>query len=192
MTEKKETHSIEEKCSHVDSWINKLVESGKMEKINPGTVREVLESHGAEFTISPEAETSLARYTNKARAEGMRAVWGEKFNEYKLWTKKHVQQYEKNPENTPLPALKRSGRKNSGMIQFFGQLTSFASGQLSLEDFKHYTETRISNGQCWAEGKRQDRARVKVPTITEPILLSSIPPKFPKAAYEKISSWKDK
>jgi len=188
MTEEKETHSIEEKRSHVDSWINKLVESAKMEKIDPSTIREVLESHGAEFAISPEAEASLARYTNKARAEGMKAVWGEKFDEYKLWTKEYVQQYEENPENTPLPALKRSGRKNSGMIQFFGQLTSFASGQLSLEDFKHYTETRISNGRCWAEGRKEDRVRVKVPTNEKPILLSSIPPEFPKSAYEKISN----
>lgn len=190
MTEEKETRPVEETASQMDSWINNLIETGEMKEINPGVVREVLKSHGAEFNISPEAKKSLSEYTNKARAEGMRGVWGERFKIYKTWTKEYIREYEENPNNKLLPALKKSGRKNSGMIQFFGQLTSFASEQLDYEDFKRYTEARIHNGRCYAEGRKQDRVRVTVPTSVQPILLSSIPPDFPKAAYKKISEWK--
>lgn len=189
MTERAEINPTEEQHLHVSNWIDKLNKTGVMEKISPDSVKELLESYGAKFPISPEAKASLNKYTNKARAEGMRAVWGEKFEEYKQWTDNFIQQYEENPNNEPLPALKKSGKKNSGMIQFFGQLTSFASRQISFEDFKNHTEARIYNGRCWAEGKKQERVRVNVPTSEKPILLSSIPPEFPKAAWEKISSW---
>lgn len=189
MTEERETPLIEESHSPMEGWINSLIESGQVEEITPDAVRKALESHGAEFSISLEAQASLGKYTNRAKAEGMRAVWGDKFAEYKQWTKGYVQQYEQDPNNVPLPALKRSGRKNSGMIQFLGQLTSFAVGQLTFADFKRYTEARIYNGRCWAEGRKEDRIRIKVSTSENPILLSSIPPEFPKAAWGEIKDW---
>lgn len=78
----------------------------------------------------------------------------------------------KNPE-------KSTHRKNSGMIQFLNDLTSFASGEYDFEKFKTYTEGRVNNGKAWAEGRKNERIRINVPTSSEPILLSSVPPEFP-------------
>lgn len=166
-------------------WLQALAETGVVNEVGQSLVRTVLEFYGANFDLESEARASLREYTNKGKAPGLQAVWGSKFNDFKAWTRTYVEQYEATGKT--LPALKPSGRKNSGMIQFFGELTSFAAGELTFDDFKRYTEARILNGRLWEEGKKDERVRVKVPTSEKPILLSSIPPGFIEAAWQEIT-----
>ncbi|MBI2010221.1 MAG: hypothetical protein HYS86_03550 [Candidatus Chisholmbacteria bacterium] len=178
--------ALESQRHEVSFWLHALAETGVVNEIDPSLVRTVLESYGANFDLESEAQDSLRQYTNKDKAPGLRMVWGSKFDDFKAWTLTYVEQYE-TPGKT-LPALKPSGRKNSGMIQFFGELTSLAAGELSFEDFKRYTEARIRNGRLWEGGKKGERVKVKVPTSENPILLSSVPPGFVQAAWEQIST----
>jgi hypothetical protein len=186
MTEKGET--VETQVI-VEEWIGAISTEGKVGEINPSLLREALEGSGANFEPTPEL-VALASYTNKAKRPGLNSVWGEeRVEEYKSWAKAYVEEYEAK-SGKPLPELKPSGSKTSGMIQFFGELTAFASGKTNFSDYKTYTEARALNGRLWQEGKKDERVRVKVPTSKSPILLSSFPPGFPVAAWEKIKSWK--
>lgn len=182
-----ERRSLEEKIAAVDKWID-LICGGVVESIDRRLLREVFETYGAEF--EQEAGWSLRRYTQKDKAPGMRLVWGERFAEYKKWVKEYIKSFEASPANRELPKLLPSGRKNSGMIQFFGELTAFAAGAMSLERFKKLTQARAENGLLWQLGKGGERIRLKVPTAKEPILLPSFPPGFPRACWGKIKSWK--
>lgn len=189
MTEITQTESVEIKISAFDVWIDKVSAEGKVENLDPGLLRDVLENCGANFEIG-EAIVDLSEYTNKAKAETMRLVWENgKYDDFKKWVEEWADNYEVTSK-TVLPKLEKSGSKTSGMIQFFGQLTSYAAGQISFVDFKLYTETRALNGRLWQEGRKNERIRVRVPTSADPIRLSSFPSGFPSAAWEKIKSWR--
>jgi len=187
--EQKVDSSVEQKIGIVKEWISTLSEEGKLEQIDRMLLKDVLGAFGANFEVGEEAKVSLGKYTNKAKAFGMEQVWGLKYDEYIKFTAEFIRSYEAS-KGISLPALERSGVKNSGMIQFLGEVTAYAVESLDFEDLKLYLEARVSNGKAWEDGRREDRVRVKVPTAKEPILLSSIPPEFPKAAWEKIKSWK--
>ena len=174
----------------VDRWINRLNEKGEVRRIPRIAVRIALEGCGANFKLTEEEKESLAQYTNKAKARGMRRVWGKWFAEYKKWGDKWIENYEEKTDQQ-LPALKASGKKTSGIRQFLGELTAFAAGEMSFIDLKEYWEARLLNGKLWEEGRREDRVRVQVPTKKEPILLASIPPGFVQAVWGKIKSWQE-
>lgn len=151
-----------------------------------------MESYGANFeNLDEEGRESLRGYSEKERGLGVKQVWGEeKKKNYKSWIKEYIENYDELHKEAQLPILgekeglpyPKSGRKNSGMIQFLYELTSFASGETSFDGFKTYMEARVNNGMAWAEGRKRDRIRVKVPTADEPILLGSIPKEFPVVA----------
>lgn len=190
MTDKERgrVNSIEKRIAAVDSWIKSISQEGTVDEIDKGLLRSVLKRFGANFEIGEEEGESLSKYTNKGKRSGLDAVWGKSFiDSYKKWVKQYIQNYEAQEGNI-LPALQTSGRKDSGMLQFLGELTSFAAGQLWYEDFKRYTEARALNGRLWQEGRKGERVKAEVPTFKKPILLASFPPGFPKAAWEKITS----
>lgn len=184
--------SIESKIAMTTDWIKYVSERQEVREIPRGVLRDTLEYFGANFEgLSEEAKESLRSYSEKERGLGVRAVWGDEFvNGYKDWTKNFIGEYESNPKNRRLPELKPSGRKDSGMIQFLFDLTSFASGEYSIETFKTYVEGRVRNGLLWSENRGNERVRIKVPTSTEPILLSSIPREFPVKVWGWISAKK--
>lgn len=190
MKDWQETRPIEERVAAVDSWIATISQEDRVEQIQPQLLQGVLEHFGANFEMGEEELRQLGEYTNKARAEAMRSVWGGRYGYYIEWTERLVEEYESKGQNLPGLGGRYKGQvKNSGMKQFFGQLTALAAGELSFEDFKRYTEARALNGRLWQEGRKDERVRVKVPTRVEPIRPSSFPPGFPSAAWEKIKSW---
>jgi len=128
MTEQEAIENVEKDINHVDGWINRLVERSWPESLNRRVLRRVLEAHGANFDIELNLKQTLqeTNYTNGSRAKGMRAVWGENYDEFVDWTKEHISQLEE--MRRKLPKLKKIGGKNSGMIGFFGELTSYAAG----------------------------------------------------------------
>lgn len=182
-----ERRPIEEAIAAVDQWID-LICGGVVERIDRQVLKEVLEACGARF--EKEASRSLRKYTEKGKAPGMKLVWGERFEEYKKWVGEYIKVFEASPAHRELPKLLPSGRKNSGMIQFFGELTAFAAGSLSFANFKKFTQARAENGLLWQLGRSRERIRIKVPTAKEPILLSSFPPGFPRDAWDKIKEWR--
>jgi len=161
-------------------------------------LREVLKSYGAHFkNVDNEGKKSLRGYSENERGLGVKQVWGEeKVKNYKSWIKEYIALYDETHKSAQLPVLgekeglpyPESGRKNSGMIQFLYELTSYAAGETNFDDFKTYMEARVNNGVAWAEGRKKDRVRVKVPTADEPILLGSIPKEFPVAAMNWIKT----
>lgn len=191
--------SNESKKAIVTKWVENISINQEVKPISQEMVKETLENYGANFdNLTTEGKESLRGYSEAERGLGVKQVWGEeKVKEYKSWIKEYIAGYDETHE-VKLPILgekegkpyPESGRKNSGMIQFLYELTSFASGETNSDDFKRYMEARVNNGVAWSEGRKKDRIRVAVPTSTEPILLGSIPKEFPTAAWNKISSAK--
>lgn len=182
------TERREDSIDLMDQWIRGLTESGAVGIISPEVVCNSLSECGGNFE---QAETldSLGEYTNKARADAMRMVWGSRYDEYKSWADQWANDYEANEGNRELPKLEKSGSKISGMLHFFGELTAYASGKLDFDSLKLYLETRSRNGKLWQDGKKEERAKVTIPSGKE-IRISSFPPSFPEYAWEKIKSWR--
>jgi len=196
MNETIKAETIEQKIAITSEWIKNISENQEVREIPREILQSTLEYFGANFQdLSKEARESLSGYSEKERVLGTRSVWGnEVLDNYKSWVKKYIVEYDKT-HNIKLPILgekkdlpyPKSGRKNSGMIQFLYELTSFASGETSFDDFKTYMEARIRNGAAFAEGRKKDRIKVKVPTSSDPIYLGSIPQEFPIKAWEWIT-----
>lgn len=194
----KNTESIEQKKEVFWGWINDISINHRVTEIPKETVKDVLEEFGASFEISEKERESLRGYSENERALGMHAVWGEKFDKYKIWIRKeYIPNYEERT-GKELPMLIRqknstsdkapTGRKNSGMIQFLGELTSYATGEVDSKTFQMYLEARVKNGWLWEEGRSKEGLRIKVPTSKNPIRPASIPPEFPVKAIEFLSN----
>ncbi len=182
MTEKIESNLIERKIALFDSWISKLSKEGLVEEIDQAVVREVLEIVGANFEISESARLSLTRFRNLDRRQGMDSVWGrERIAGYRKWLLKYIKSYEEKT-GKPLPVLEDSDTKTSGGLKFFTDLTAFAAGLMSFDDYKRITERRAEKGRLW-QARRED-----APII--PSKYSSFPPELPLAAWEEIKSRK--
>jgi hypothetical protein len=173
----------------VSNWIDVLDKSQKVGEIEIVILRKALQECGANFELSEAERASLRNYTEGGKLKGIEAVWGDSYKTYKSWVEEYIKGYEFGGFNV-LPALEPSGRKNSGLIQFFGELTSMASGVMDLETYRKYTEARAFNGKMWLEGKKELRKRIQVPTSETPIRLSSFPPGFVRVAWLKIQSFK--
>ena len=92
--------------------------------------RSSLEMLGANFE-KQEASTLLADYSSLGKREGLDLVWGKtRVDEYRKWIKNYVKTYEETPGNLLLPALKPSGIKTSGMMQFLGEITAYTTGAI--------------------------------------------------------------
>jgi hypothetical protein len=193
MTERSQLTDIVHQQAAVMDWIIDISKIGQFKEIHQPDLRSVLESFGANFNLSETEKESLKGYSEKQRSKGVKAVWGNKYDSYNQWTKNYIQEYEQQTGKI-LPSLVRqsnspsskepSRRKNSGMKQFLNDLTCFAAGELSSENFALYTETRIKNGIAWSEGRKNDRVRIPVPNSTKPILVGSFPPEFPQKAFD--------
>ena len=178
MTESKDNRPFEEKLADVSGWVQKIAEIGVVEEIDPMLVKSVLEGLGANFEISEEKRASLHQFTNLKRRPGIDAVWSSpKVKEYRIWLKHWVEDYEKKTSK-PLPVIEGTHTKTSGGFKFFTDLTVFAAGLMSFEEYKKITERRAEKGRLWQTRKEGE------PII--PTDYSSFPPEFPIDAWEHI------
>lgn len=149
MTESSE-RPYEERLAEVTDWIKAMGETDKVGDIDPETVKGVLEGMGAVTEISEEAKKSLAKYSNKGKRPGLDAVWGnDRVDAYKEWAKLvFIPEYEKKTGRElhtlwDPQKLEYDTTKHSGMMQFLGELTAFAYGQMPMSEYKRLTERRI-------------------------------------------------
>lgn len=199
MSEQATSSEFEQKLSVVNEWVRTLSEEDRLEPIDRSLLRDVLKAYGADFNLNESERASLGGYTNKERGFSMRKIWGNGYDLFKGWTEEYVQSWEES-RGTKLPSIRQKSMKepgkilvfkNSGMLQLFGAWTALAGlddEEYSFDEAKRLTEARARNGRAWAEGRKGDRERVKVPTSDKPILLSSFPPGFPDEAWGFIST----
>ncbi len=173
IVEKETQQRTEAILAQMDAWVETLTQEGRVEPIDPGVVRGALECCGAVLTEREELD-SLARYSNKAKAPGMEAVWGEEFGAYKTWVIQYIKDYEARTKK-PLPVLEGTEIKHSGMRQFLGELTALAAGRKSYEEYKRLTEDRARKGREW-QARKEDEPIVPSPH-------ASFPPEFPRDAW---------
>lgn len=180
MTEKNE-RPYEEELTQVTQWIKTIEKEGRVDIINPGLVLNVLEGLGAAKEISEVAKKSLSRYSNLNKRIGLDEVWGkERVDAFKKWARdEFIPQYEQRV-GKELHTLwdpkteKFDGIKHSGMMQFLGELTAFAEGSMSMEDYKRLTENRVGKGIKFEFGDPYEPYK--------PSKNASFPPEFPLSA----------
>ncbi len=133
---------------------------------------------------------SLRKYSNAGRAPAMRTIWGHRFDMYKADVNDWLEKYEIDT-GKPLPTLKKSGNKTSGMIQIFGEITALAYGALSWYELAPFLNARRENGILWQEDKKEERIKLVTPNAPneDPILVSSIPPGFEMFLISEFSGW---
>lgn len=204
---------IDERFAVVDEWVKRFSETRLAPEIDRGVLREVLTECGANFDISPELLAKLHRkhYTNFTRSAAMKAVWGERYGEFRRWTTSYIAGYEERTGKV-LPALKESGRKNSAMIGFLGELTSYVAGNDETYPFGVFF-MRISIGalngfvrEQLGLTSKECRFHLVVPGYNDieykfkgedeqkegslPFAPSGFPQEFPASAWKKIKSWR--
>lgn len=141
-----------------DEWVKNISENQEVGEIDPMLVKGVLESYGANFEISENAKASLSKYSNFAKKEGLDAVWGDKLDSFKKWAiEVYIPQVEKRVGRELHTLWDKKTEtydnvKHSGMMQFLGELTAFAAGEMPLEKYKKLTENRINKGKKWEFG----------------------------------------
>ncbi len=168
---------VEGRKTAVYEWIQKISVEGVVgEGATPEMLRDTLQGLGADFEPRPELE-HLKRYSNLQKRPGLDAVWGsERVEQIKSWiTEVYIPQYEQKT-GRPLPTLEDSDIKHSGMMQFLGELTAYAAGQMDFDKYKRLTEDRARKGRVWQERD-----------LSEPYVKSphaSFPPEFPVDMWE--------
>lgn len=184
MTENNE-RTFETDLVEVSNWILKIGQEGTVENIDSNLLKRVLEKLGANIEISEEAKASLGKYSSLKKRPGLHAVWGEgKIESYKEWVKtEFIPQYEEkvgkelhtlwDPKTESFDNI-----KHTGMMQFIGELTAFAEGVMSFEDYKRLTEDRIRKGIKFERGDSYEPYK--------PSKHAAIPPEFPQAALKFI------
>src|SRR5260221_526261 len=114
----------EKEITTINNWILNISETGKVTEMDPMLLRSVLKEYGADFAPSLQIE-ALASYSNLNKRPGLDVVWGkENINEYKIWVKKYISDYEEQTGES-LPVLEGTTVKTSGMMQFLGELTAY-------------------------------------------------------------------
>ncbi len=170
-----------------NKWLQDLTVEGKVGDIEPSVVRFVLEGMGANFEISESERESLGKYSNKGKREGLNAVWGtDKIDTFKSWVIGEYIPYIEKAAGRDLHTLydKKTDTyddvKHSGMMQFLGELTAYASEQMDFDKYKRITENRYSKGKHWQYGDREEKY---VPSKN-----SSFPVDFPRKAIDRLSA----
>ena len=196
MTEPEKTPTIEEKIAVVDEWLYAFNAVARREaeitEIDTGLVRDVLAHFGAEFDPDKEGYNKLKQSTNKWRRPGMDAVWGHEYmNNYNRWTTEWAKRYETRAKRG-LPELKQSEKpeesslsKTSGMRHWLGELTAYAAGALTFEQYQERQSIRLRNGYARATAGELEEATFLADEKRFP---SSTPPRFVDAAWEKVKS----
>ena len=185
----KEDETREQRMSAVNMWINKLSTEGKVGDMDPQLLRSVLEDMGVKKEISEQGKAYLGNYRNYYKWPGLCEVWGrEDMVSFRKWAKKEFVPAYENKIGKELPTLwdpktqTYDTNKHSGMMQFLGELTAFAEGQLPLSEYRRLTEDRFQKGQKF------ENADPNKPY--KPSKHAAFPPEFPVAAWEKIKSLK--
>lgn len=176
----------------LEEWFQGL-DDGRVEDIDIAELRSFLEAHGANFSeIKEEDRASLRKFTNKGKADGMNAVWGDMFARYKAWADSVAEEY----DTETLRTLKKpSGAESSesrvaGLRAFFGELTALAAGAMTLDEYRRYAEVRLQNGILIAQGRKDDRIKIETPTSEgAKIRIASVPVGFPSRLWNKIQTW---
>jgi len=175
----------EKNYEQFNHWLKNLSENGKVGDIEPTVIKFVLEAAGGNFEISELAHESLGKYSNKGKREGLNAVWGEqKVDTFKSWVIGEYIPYIEKQAGRELHTL-WDGKtfddvKYSGMMAFFGELTSYAAGNLSIEKYREHTENRYAKGKKWQYGDREEKY---VPSKN-----SSFPVDFPQKAMDRLNA----
>lgn len=131
--------NIEHDTVVFDGWIKNLCENQKVADIDPELVKGVLESYGANFEISDSSKKSLSSYSNVNKSEGLSEVWGQKLDVFRNWVMSEYIPFVEKRVRKPLRTLwdKKTEtydeNKHSGMMQFLGEITAFAAGEMSLK-----------------------------------------------------------
>lgn len=170
MVDKEKNTPIEEKIAAVDGWIGKFSETGKVDYIEEDILREALENYGADFSQGDkerqERLLSLSNFSNAAKGEGMRAVWGEnmfgKEGQFNVWANTWAREYmERTGKKLPKLTQKSKTEKdvegepmvkvyyNSGLVAFMGDVTAYTAGRIGFGEMKTRLEARFSNGQTY-------------------------------------------
>lgn len=170
-----------------DEWLKNLSENGQVDQVDPAVVGNVLEIHGANFEISESAHESLKKYSNKAKRPGLDEVWGkEKVDSFKSWViGEYIPYIEKKVGRDMHTLYDRATDtfddvKHSGMMQFLGELTSYAAGDMSFKKYKRITENRYSKGKKWEYGDRYEPYK--------PSRNSPFPVDFPVKAINRLKA----
>ena len=222
----KPAESIEQKREVVKGWIEELSSKQKVGEISSDVLRDVLEDCKANFKeLREKGKKGLSMINEKKRKLGMKEVWGDKFKEYRDWVETYIIDYETRTGNK-LPISinkfdiknedrKPSERKDKGMLNFFVDITAYASGDLSFVDFKELLQVRLENGliQELPEEKRKGRKTRRIlwddeieegkesylikktdpetgkeiPEGKQLLRPASVPPEFPVKAWEWIT-----
>ena len=171
-----------------NDWIKNLCQNGEVKDIDMQLVRSVLEPMGADFDHLTEADKeSLGKYSNKGKRQGLDAVWGkEKVDIFKSWAIDEYIPYVEKKAGRDLHTLwdKKTKTfddvKHSGMMQFLGELTAFAVGEMPMEEYKRLTEDRIKKGKKWEYSDRYEPYK--------PSKHASFPIDFPRKVIDRLSA----
>jgi hypothetical protein len=174
-----EKQNFEENLELITDWFQRMDQSGKVGIIDQTRLNIVMDSLHGVMEIDETEEKSLAKYLPKASMRGMKAVWTkERLEDFEFWKQEWIIDYEKVKENRPLPKGLDTGINGKGMYDFFHQLTAFAYGVLSEDDFRKYTEVRLKNGKLWQEHRDDKREKIETPASDDPIRIGELPPGF--------------
>ena len=182
------TRSPEQDLTIFNDWIKNLCESGKVKDIDTQLLKSVLEPMGADFNNLKETDReSLGKYSNLGKRKGLDAVWGkEKVDTFKGWIISEYIPYIEKKAGRELHTLwdKKTGTydniKHSGMIQFLGELTAFAAGEMSMTEYRRLTEDRAKKGKKWEYGDRYEPYK--------PSKHASFPIDFPRKAIDRLKA----
>jgi len=197
-----------------DKCIKNFAETGKFPRTDSQVVRSVFEEHGANFDkLDGEGRESLTKYSNKGKHVGMEQVWGSSLGslslryKFKIWAEKWAMDYEKST-GKELPTIiftdedtgKKTPSKTEGMRQFLGELTAYAAGCLQFTDIEKRLEARYYNFERSGKIPEEDGGRrkmvisghniIKETGKEKPFALASIPPEFPKDAWDWLQTQK--
>ena len=186
MTMENTGNSPEKDLTIFNDWINNLCENGKVTDIDPQLVRSALEPMGADFeTLTEKDRESLGKYSNKGKRQGLDAVWGkDKVDTFKKWAIEEYIPYVEGRAHRELHTLWDSDTetydniKHSGMMQFLGELTAFAAGEMPMSEYRRLTEDRINKGKKWEYGDRYEPYK--------PSKHASFPTDFPRKAIDRL------
>ena len=198
--EEKREIEINDAQVNVSKWVQDLEHT--VTGLERGYLQTFLEVHGANFkelTISEQEKFHAKHYSNPSRSNGMQAVWGDKYSQYKAWCEDYVAVYESRTGKV-LPQVRfPSGNtsKTEGMRGFFADLTAYAATndfEFSNEDFTNRVKARVRNGQLRESGITDKESRAKIVVTgydnNDPFAPAGFPPEFPQKALALIESWK--
>jgi len=192
----KEKLPIEQNFAQMDAWIASIVQKGEVAPIDKAVVKVVLECCGADFDIEEKERKKFKKekYSNQQRSSAMKAVWGDKYKEYRKYCKEFAEDYEQRTgKKLPHIKFKKTGNvdKTSGMRQFIQQITAYAATseeEFGMADLVTRLSAQAQNGIMREKGitKKKLLVTITIPGYNDEISFApaSFPPEFPSTAWE--------